>query len=218
MYLKTAIEMGHREEDFNPNIDMMKSFRNNFKNLNKHHPNFGKNTIGYNIWWTILVTEVLSEKSKKEVKQSAWEEVAQKLIHKYETDECWMKFNKSDEIIAAMKKEKKILGVISNFDPRLHHLLKNMKLNDFDFVITSYEAQVQKPNEDIFKKALIEAQKYFKPINPSEVLHIGNERDKDFEGAKNAGFNAILIDPEDGDFKNIEEFYDTLNNKEIFIK
>ena len=32
------------------------------------------------------------------------------------------------------------------------------------------------------------------PLQPNEVLHIGNDFTKDFQGAKNAGFHAVLLD------------------------
>lgn len=220
MYKDTAIKMGHKSEDFDNNVDMMKSFRNHFKNMSKHHPNFGRKTIGYNLWWTILVTEVLSEASSNRINQNSCEKIASELIRKYETDECWAKFKKTDEILRAIKKEGKILGVISNFDPRLHNLLENMKLDEIDFAITSYEAGVQKPNAEIFEHALHRAIRRTYPsefvpvptIHPNEVLHIGNEREKDYEGAKSAGFSAVLINSENGDYKDIEDFYKAISS------
>lgn len=32
------------------------------------------------------------------------------------------------------------------------------------------------------------------PLLPSEVLHIGNDYEKDYVGARDAGFHAILLD------------------------
>jgi REG-2-like HAD superfamily hydrolase len=216
MYLKTALEMGEKQENFNENCDMMKSFRSNFKELNKSHPIFGKDSIGYNEWWTRLVTRVLKEASTNIINEDSCNKIAQKLIRKYETDECWAKFKKSEELLKAIKDQNKILGVISNFDPRLYNLLNNMKLaNYFDFVITSYEVGIEKPNAEIFYHALEEAKKINANIKPNEVLHIGNERDKDIIGANNANFSAVLIDPEGGHFRDIEQFYNLLNSETL---
>lgn len=213
MYLKTALEMGEKKENFNENFDMMKSFRSNFKDLNKNHPIFGKKSIGYNEWWTRLVTKVLKEATADKINENSCNKIAQKLIRKYETDECWGKFNRADELLKAIKEQNKIIGVISNFDPRLHNLLSNMNLQKYlNFVITSYDVGVEKPNKEIFQHTLEEAKKINFDIKPHEILHIGNEQDKDVNGAKSANFSAILIDPV-GDFRDIEEFYNLLNSK-----
>lgn len=90
-----------------------------------------------------------------------------------------------------------------------------MKIPKLDFVITSYEAGVEKPNSKIFRKA-IEAANV--KCEPSEALHIGNEMDKDFEGARNAGWNAILINSEakaEPNFKNIEDFWNAITSSDI---
>lgn len=221
IYLKTAIEMGHKEENFDPNVDISGSFKKHFKSLKEEHPNFGSKSIGYEKWWTRLVTQVLSEASRNKISQSDLENVAKNLIRKYETEECWGKFNKTDELIGAIRKENKVLGVISNFDPRLHNLLTRMDLLDFHFVLTSYEAKVEKPKYEIFQLAAKQASCIIYPpvfteivevIKPEEALHIGNERENDYEGARKAGYSSVLI-TENGDFKNLEEFYKALNNE-----
>jgi REG-2-like HAD superfamily hydrolase len=220
MYLKTAIEMGQKKEIFDPNVNMLGAFKKNFKSLKKEHPNFGSESIGYEKWWTRLVTQVLSEASRNQIVKKDLENIAKRLINKYETDECWEKFKKTDELIDALRKEKKVIGVISNFDSRLHNLFTQMELLDFHFVITSYEAKCEKPDAQIFQLALKQASDVISPpnfqdflaIKPSESLHIGNERENDSEAAKNAGWSSVLI-AEDGDFKDIEEFYKALKSE-----
>lgn len=78
------------------------------------------------------------------------------------------------------------LGVISNFDPRLDVLMRNMKINHyFDFVINSYEAGVEKPNLEIFKKAMKASE--LSDLKPNECLHIGHTVPTDYFGAQKAG-------------------------------
>lgn len=222
MYLNTAIEMGYKKENFDPSVNILESFKKNFKSLKREHPNFGTNSIGYEKWWTRMVTQVLSEVSRNKIAQADLEKVAKELIRKYETEECWGKFNKTDELIDAMRKANKILGVISNFDPRLHNLLTNMELLDFHFELTSFEAKVEKPNPEIFDLAMKKASTILYPpefqdlnvIKPNECLHIGNEKENDSEAAKKAGWSSVLI-AENGDFKNIEEFYKALSSESI---
>jgi FMN phosphatase YigB (HAD superfamily) len=84
------------------------------------------------------------------------------------------------------------LGVISNFDSRLDVLLRNMKLNHyFDFVLSSYQAGFEKPQREIFMKAMQSSE--LKDLKENECLHIGDTPVTDYLGAKEAGWNALLI-------------------------
>jgi HAD superfamily hydrolase (TIGR01549 family) len=84
------------------------------------------------------------------------------------------------------------MGIISNFDPRLDVLLRNMKINHyFDFVLSSYDCGFEKPDKRIFDKA-IEASE-IKDLDPKECLHIGDTPITDYIGAKKARTYLVLI-------------------------
>lgn len=216
-YLRTAVAHGIGEESFDK--DLMKlNFRKCFKELNQKHPNFGRNTISHHKWWEQLVVNVLVQSSRVVLERQTLVQIASKLIQQFSTRECWGKFDKSNELITALKAAGKTVGVISNFDPRLHAILRDMEVPQLDFVVTSYEAGVEKPKAEIFQRA-IEASG--RAINPNEAIHIGNEMQKDFEGAKSAGWSAILINSEakmEPSFKDIQEFWDVITSREIDLK
>lgn len=84
------------------------------------------------------------------------------------------------------------LSIISNFDKRLRKILDGMKLAPFfEVMFLSGEIGVEKPNKQIFEKAA----KYFHVTDMEEMLHIGDDEDKDFNGARNAGARALLLNP-----------------------
>lgn len=84
------------------------------------------------------------------------------------------------------------MGIISNFDPRLTTTLTNIKLRHyFNFILTSYEAGFEKPDEKIFLQAMNSSK--LKQLKPGECLHVGDQISLDYNGAKNSGWNAILI-------------------------
>lgn len=84
------------------------------------------------------------------------------------------------------------IGVISNFDSRLDALLQNMKLYEyFDFVLGSFQAGFEKPDKEIFLKAM--EQSGLKDLKPCECLHIGDTPVTDYFGAKDAGWSSILV-------------------------
>jgi len=88
------------------------------------------------------------------------------------------------------------MGLISNTGrtpgSTLRILLERLGIaRFFGSMVFSDEALVRKPEERIFKNALWELR-----AAPSEALHIGNDPEDDFEGAKLAGMNALLLDRE----------------------
>ncbi|MCX8188303.1 MAG: HAD family hydrolase [Nitrososphaeria archaeon] len=60
----------------------------------------------------------------------------------------------------------------------------------FSLQIYADEAKVSKPDKDIFLKVCNELN-----VLPENVLHVGDNRIEDFEGALSAGMNAVWINP-----------------------
>jgi putative hydrolase of the HAD superfamily len=82
------------------------------------------------------------------------------------------------------------VGIISNFDRRLYDILAQLNLREaFEHVIISSEIGVRKPAARIFKEA---ARRFNVDVN--EILHVGDELDSDFAGARAAGLDALLVD------------------------
>jgi putative hydrolase of the HAD superfamily len=96
------------------------------------------------------------------------------------------------DILPALDKwrEQKIaLGIISNFDSRLHVVLEGLELRKyFQSITISSSIGVAKPDPAIFQKALAKHQ-----CEPGHAWHIGDSPREDYEGAKAAGLRAILL-------------------------
>lgn len=88
---------------------------------------------------------------------------------------------------------------MSNFDERLHPLLKNLGVYDyFDFVLTSRECGSGKPDPHMFREALKRARagagaRTQRLGGSSTGVHIGDNFDKDVLGAQAAGWDSVLI-------------------------
>jgi putative hydrolase of the HAD superfamily len=81
------------------------------------------------------------------------------------------------------------LAVISNWDERLRPLLQALNLAPyFEATFVSLEVGIPKPEKKIFQTAANYLQ-----LPPSAILHVGDSFNEDVTGARNAGFNAVLI-------------------------
>lgn len=185
-YAATAAALGL------PNVNPDKitaQFAVNFKQMNSDYPNFGRNIMGWEQWWEKLIFNIFKSAgmtaSEKDIHR-----LANELIEKYETDECWEVQDGAVELIERIKDSDKIVAVVSNFDPRLKYIVETMKLPAFDFVIGSYEVGAAKPDPQIFDVALKLAN--FHAL-PEEALHIGNTPALDYIAAKEADWAGVLI-------------------------
>ncbi|KAM3956893.1 haloacid dehalogenase-like hydrolase domain-containing protein 3 [Aphomia sociella] len=178
-----------REHGFEGTEEDVKSrFLDSYNVMWKKHPNFGKCTIAWDKWWRQVVKRTFE--GRLPVSSDA-NVIADTLIEEFKTTKCWCAMEGSEKILNLLQKKGISIGVISNFDPRLYDILHNIGLIDkFDFIITSYEFGHSKPDEKIFKHALERSNRCPKA---SESLHIGDDVKKDYEGARLAGWHAVLV-------------------------
>ena len=82
------------------------------------------------------------------------------------------------------------LGLISNMNTDGNKLSLKLGLSNYlDFIITSKDANAEKPHSKIFIKALEKAN-----VPAKNCIHVGDQIISDINGARNAGITPILID------------------------
>ena len=63
---------------------------------------------------------------------------------------------------------------------------------DINFVTLSYDVGSEKPHSSIFDAARALAAE--KDVPADECLHVGDDLEKDYYGARDAGWSALLLD------------------------
>lgn len=82
------------------------------------------------------------------------------------------------------------LAVISNFDGRLRLILQHLGISKFfSHVFISSELGADKPDPEIFRRAL-----YLIDLNANEVLHVGDDPERDWKAANAAGLLVFRLD------------------------
>jgi putative hydrolase of the HAD superfamily len=82
------------------------------------------------------------------------------------------------------------LAVISNFDGRLRHILQHLGISKFfAHIFISSEIGADKPDPEIFRRAL-----KLIDLKPNEVLHVGDDPERDWEAAAAAGLSIFRLD------------------------
>lgn len=102
----------------------------------------------------------------------------------------WRTFDDVAPTLQALQANDLRVVVFSNADGRFHRVLKELELRDFfESVFLSAEIGTEKPHPDAFQTVGAEL-----GVAPGEILHVGDSRRADFEGAQAAGWAALHLD------------------------
>jgi HAD superfamily hydrolase (TIGR01549 family) len=98
------------------------------------------------------------------------------------------------EVLENLKARGVKMGVLSNWDFSLHHILDSAGLSDyFSFVLPSSEAGVQKPAREFFALALQRARREYSRLQRRHCWYIGDHYDGDVLGARLAGMKPVWL-------------------------
>lgn len=119
---------------------------------------------------------------------------AAELYQVFARGSSWQLFAEVEPVLEQLQQDGFRLAVVSNWDRRLHALLDDLGLaGRFETIVVSSEVGHAKPDPRIFEEAV---QRF--ELEPVQVLHVGDHRIQDYEGAAAAGLQSFLIDRENG--------------------
>lgn len=91
--------------------------------------------------------------------------------------------------LKSLKEANMVVGIITNMNSDIGPVLERLGIaNWIDFWTTSSEVGSGKPHKPIFEAALKKAS-----VNANEALHVGDQYEGDFLGAKSAGLYALYL-------------------------
>ncbi|GAM19842.1 hypothetical protein SAMD00019534_030170 [Acytostelium subglobosum LB1] len=117
-------------------------------------------------------------------------------IHDY-----WYLYPEVKDTLEYLRANKKLLTIISNFDERVHTILRLLGIADYfktsdgkSLITTSIDTGYSKPHQAIFQSHLDMIRQVDPSITKDQVLYVGDKVDKDLEGSSSFGFKSLLID------------------------
>lgn len=171
-----------------------------FKALKEEHPNYGKYTnINAKQWWSYLIVNMF--KSYK-----VPNEMIDEILERFEGPNAYIVYPDLLELLNYIKAKHPnvVLGIISNTDPLVYTLIKNIGLFDYfkTHLYLSYDLDIKKPSKEIFQYVFDDIiNKHPRMLECSteaelkkRCWHVGDEAENDMLGAVMAGWNGILID------------------------
>ena len=139
-------------------------------------------------WWKAIVAETFERVGALD-KFDDFDTFYTGLYGYFETAAPWKVY---DDTLTSLNRWRKMgieLGVISNFDSRLHRVLSVLGLAPyFQSVTISTEVGAAKPAAEIFRAALAKHH-----CEAHQAWHVGDSEAEDYAGARAAGIKAVLI-------------------------
>jgi len=146
---------------------------------------FSAHPEGERGWWRRLLERMCELRDAPPPSRFA----AAELYHRFGTAEAYEVYPEVPEALARLREGGLRLGVISNWDHRLPGVLESLGLAPFfDAVVFSSKVGVEKPDGRIFREAASAL-----GMDTSSVLHVGDGRLEDVEGAVAAGMRALHL-------------------------
>ena len=139
-------------------------------------------------WWRELVGHVFDQvaPSVNELDRDNFFEVA---YEHFAEPGVWELYPEVTEVLEQLRPRFQ-LAVISNFDGRLRFIVQHLGIsNYFSYIFISSELGADKPDPEIFRRALKIMQ-----LNADEVLHVGDDPERDWKAAAAAGLLVFRLD------------------------
>jgi putative hydrolase of the HAD superfamily len=139
-------------------------------------------------WWRELVRSILgqvapslSELDRDNFFEAAYEHFAEAGV--------WQLYPEVPEVLEQLQPHFQ-LAVISNFDGRLRFILQHLGMSQyFAHIFISSEVGADKPDPEIYRRAL-----NMMRLNADEVLHVGDDPERDWKAASAAGLSVFRLD------------------------
>jgi putative hydrolase of the HAD superfamily len=139
-------------------------------------------------WWRELVDLVLDEAapSLNELDRDNFFEIA---YEHFAEPGVWELYPEVPDVLKQLQPHFQ-LAVISNFDGRLRFILEHLGISKFfAHIFISSEIGADKPDPEIYRCALKLIE-----LKPDEVLHVGDDPERDWETASAAGLSIFRLD------------------------
>lgn len=140
-------------------------------------------------WWEGLVDVCFADALGARLPAEVMKPLFEDLYTWFARPEVWSAYPEVWQVLEGLRKRHRLF-ILSNFDARLKGILEGLGLlHLFESVVISSEVGYSKPHPGIFIHAARMA-----GLKPEACLHVGDEKEADFQGAVQAGFQACLVE------------------------
>lgn len=177
-----------------------RAFNSAWKSMPHRKPINGPRENDDKDWWRELVDLVLDQvvPSLGELDRDNFFEIA---YEHFAEAGIWKLYPEVTDVLAKLQPQFQ-LAVISNFDGRLRFILKHLGIHKFfRQVFISSELGADKSDPEIFRRAV-----KLIGLTPNEILHTGDDPERDWNAAMAAGLSIFRLDREKNSLHDLIRF------------
>jgi putative hydrolase of the HAD superfamily len=159
-------------------------------------------------WWRQLVSNVLDQIANlaPEFDRARFFELA---YPHFAEPGVWVLYPEVHDVLEMLVPEFE-LAIISNFDCRLHTILRHLKIGAFfQHVFISSEIGADKPDREIYRRALTQS-----GARAAEAIHVGDDPERDWHAAAQAGLHVFELDRRRNSLRDLPEYLARLSKRE----
>ncbi|KAG8808215.1 hypothetical protein FRC19_006056 [Serendipita sp. 401] len=171
------------------------AFKDALKQVQVERPAYSGQTTsihGNNVesWWgDVIRRTAIGAGADRAIVEESLPQIVPRLLHRFSSKEGYVLFDDTLPTIEALSQRGIQTGLVSNTDKRMRLVLEDLGvLSMLSPALFSSEEGVEKPSSEIWHRALQRAE-----VQAPDALHVGDELDADFYGAREAGLHSLLL-------------------------
>ena len=169
-------------------VTVQKNFFRVYKEFYHKYPNFGYGKISSRTFWHNIICYSVDGIGQT-FHENDLKLVTDYLYGEFTQAEKYLVYPDVIPTLMELSQRGVKMGVVSNYDERLPEIIENLELKKyFQFVLCSRSLGVAKPDSRIFEIALSQLD-----VAPEQTLHVGDNIELDYRGAKSSGLQAVVI-------------------------
>jgi putative hydrolase of the HAD superfamily len=139
-------------------------------------------------WFAAFIARIYQEGLR--LPPSELSAVQGELFARFADPASFRAFPGARELLATLRARGLAVGVVSNWSERLPEVLDGLGLSaGLDFVLVSALERCEKPEPEIFRRALARA-----GVDAARAVHAGDDVTRDVHGARGVGILPVLVD------------------------
>lgn len=149
-------------------------------------------------WWRQLVHAIYADAGCPIPPGERFDAFFDALYLHYEKPGAWLALPDAHEVLQRVSQGYRC-AILSNFDSRLRHILRDLELLPFfETLFLSGEQKLSKPDPRLFQRVTETL-----ALSPAEILHVGDDPRCDWQGAESAGFQTFRVGPDQNQLRGL---------------
>ncbi|KAG2150473.1 HAD-like domain-containing protein [Suillus clintonianus] len=142
-------------------------------------------------WWSeVIKRTAIGAGANPQAVDSSLPQIVPSLMERFSSREGYKLFHDSLPVLRRLHQMNIRTALISNTDTRMRSVLKDLEIAPYlDPILLSEEVGIEKPDVGVFRLA------FGTQLDPIKLqgVHVGDELESDYHGARAAGMHALLL-------------------------